>query len=155
MARPVSYGYNTCMKIYSCCQWVNVWLLTYWGRDKMAAIFQTKFSNAFSWMKMYEFRLRFHWSLFPRFKLTIFHHWFWWWLGADQATSHYLNQWWFVYWRIYASLGSNELKYRKCHMVSDNLKHLGDRVHPYLKWQLQYQERYAMCSPPSHIVLFR
>ena len=30
--------------------------------------------------------------------------------GADQATSHYLNQWWLVYWRIYASLGLNELK---------------------------------------------
>ena len=26
-----------------------------------------------------------------------------------QATSHYLNQWWLVYWRIYASLGLNEL----------------------------------------------
>ena len=26
-----------------------------------------------------------------------------------QATSHYLNQWWLVYWRIYASLGFNEL----------------------------------------------
>ena len=36
--------------------------LTHWGRDKMAAIFQTTFSNAFSWMKMYEFRLKFHWS---------------------------------------------------------------------------------------------
>ena len=32
------------------------------------------------------------------------------WLGADQATSHYLNQWWFIYWRIYASLGLNELR---------------------------------------------
>ena len=40
--------------------------LTYWGRNKMAAISQTMFSNAFSWMKMCEFRLRFHWSLFPR-----------------------------------------------------------------------------------------
>ena len=29
---------------------------------------------------------------------------------ADQATSHYLNQWWVVYWRIYASPGLNELK---------------------------------------------
>ena len=28
---------------------------------------------------------------------------------AGQATSHYLNQWWLVYWRIYASLGLNEL----------------------------------------------
>ena len=27
-----------------------------------------------------------------------------------KATSHYLNQWWFIYWRIYVSLGLNELK---------------------------------------------
>ena len=31
----------------------------------MAAIFQTTSSNGFSWMKMFEFRLTFHWSLFP------------------------------------------------------------------------------------------
>ena len=48
--------------------------LTHWGRDKMAAIFQTIFSNTFSWMKMYEFLLRFHWSLFLSVQLTIFHH---------------------------------------------------------------------------------
>ena len=28
---------------------------------------------------------------------------------VDQATSHYLNQWWLVYWCIYSSLGLNEL----------------------------------------------
>ena len=50
--------------------------LTHWGPDKMADIFQTTFSNAFSWMKMYEFRFRFHWSLFLRVQLTIYHHWF-------------------------------------------------------------------------------
>ena len=71
-------------------------LLTHWGRDKMAAISQTTFQDAFSWMKMHEFRLRFHWSLFLRFELTIFQHWFRQWLGADQATSHYLNQWWLI-----------------------------------------------------------
>ena len=38
--------------------------LTHWGWDKMAAISQTIFSNAFSWMEMYEFRLVFHWGLF-------------------------------------------------------------------------------------------
>ena len=70
--------------------------LTHWGRDKMVAIFQTTFSNAFSWMKMFKFRLKFHWSLFPRVQLTIFQHWFRWWLGAGQATSHYLKQWWFI-----------------------------------------------------------
>ena len=32
-------------------------LLTHWGRDKKTAISHTTFSNAFSWMKMYEFRL--------------------------------------------------------------------------------------------------
>ena len=85
-------------------------LLTHWGRDKMTAIFQTTFSNGFSWMKMYEFRLTFHWSLFPGVQLTIFQHWFRKWLGADQATSHYLNQWWLDYRRIYASLGLNELR---------------------------------------------
>ena len=38
----------------------------HWDRDKMAAIFQTTDSNGFSWIKMYEFWLKFHWSLFPR-----------------------------------------------------------------------------------------
>ena len=38
--------------------------LTLWGRYKMAAIFQTTYSNAFSWIKMHEFCLRFYWSLF-------------------------------------------------------------------------------------------
>ena len=84
-------------------------IFTHWGQDQMDAISQTTFSSAFSWMKMFEFQLKFHWSLFLRFQLTIFQHWFRKWLGADQATSHYLNQWWLVYWCIYASLGLNEL----------------------------------------------
>ena len=47
--------------------------------------------------------------MFLRVQLTIFQHWFRLWLGAVQATSHYLSQWWLVYWRIYASLGLNNL----------------------------------------------
>ena len=69
--------------------------LTHWGLDKMDATSQTTFSSAFSWMQMFDFWLKLHWSLFPRIQLTIFHHWFRWLLGAGQATSHYLNQWWF------------------------------------------------------------
>ena len=42
----------------------------------MATISQTTFSNRFSWVKMYEFRLTFHWSLFQGVQLTIFQHWF-------------------------------------------------------------------------------
>ena len=41
--------------------------LTHWGLDKMANIFQMIFSEAFSLIKMYEFRLRFHWiKLVPK-----------------------------------------------------------------------------------------
>ena len=83
--------------------------LTHWGRDKMAAISQTTLSNPFSWMEKFEFRLKFHWSWFPRVQSTRFQHWFRYWIGADQATSHYLNQWWLDCWRLYASLGLNEL----------------------------------------------
>ena len=54
--------------------WDCVILNTFRPRQ-MATIFQTTFSNAFSWMKMYEFWLKFHWSLFPRVRLSIFQHW--------------------------------------------------------------------------------
>ena len=50
--------------------------LSHWGWDKMDAISQTTFSSAFSWMRMYEFRLKFHWSLFLKVQLTVFKHWF-------------------------------------------------------------------------------
>ena len=50
--------------------------LTHWGRDKMTTISQTTLSNAFYLMKMLEFWLKFHWNLFLRFQLIIFHPWF-------------------------------------------------------------------------------
>ena len=63
------------------CHTADQRLITYpvvkhWGRDKMDAISQTTFLSAFSWMKMFEFRSKFHWSLFLRVQLTIFQHWF-------------------------------------------------------------------------------
>ena len=68
--------------------------LTHWGWDKMDAISQTTFSRAFSSMKIIVFWLNFHWNMFARVQLTMI---------------HYLNQWWLVYRRKYASLGLNEL----------------------------------------------
>ena len=53
--------------------WFIISSLTHWGRDN---IFQTTFWKAFSWMKMFDFRLRFHGTLFHRVQLTIFQHWF-------------------------------------------------------------------------------
>ena len=41
----------------------------YCGLDEMAAVFQTTYSNTFSWMKMYKFRIRFHLDLFSRVQL--------------------------------------------------------------------------------------
>ena len=39
-------------------------LLTHWGRNKMDAISQTTFWNVFSWMKIFEFQIKFHWNMF-------------------------------------------------------------------------------------------
>ena len=38
----------------------------HWSRDTMDAISQTTSSSAFSWTKMFAFRLKFHWSFFPK-----------------------------------------------------------------------------------------
>ena len=102
------------VRIVSCDGYPLFWCqalheLTHWGRDETNNILQTTFSNVFSSKKMFEFQLKYHRSLFPRIYLTIFQHWFRQRLGAVQATSHYLNQWWLVYWCIYASLGLNDL----------------------------------------------
>ena len=73
---PYVYGYGPCMPVSHISRRFN-WLLTHWGRDKMAAFSQTTLSNAFFLMKILEFRLKIHWSLFLRVLLTIFQHWFW------------------------------------------------------------------------------
>ena len=41
---------------------------------------------------------------------------------AIQATSRYLNQWRLVYWRIYASLGLNELRSNDLHKMATILQ---------------------------------
>ena len=50
--------------------------LTHLPLDKMVAISQTIFSDAFSWKKSFVFWWKFHWSLFLRVQLTITQHWF-------------------------------------------------------------------------------
>ena len=78
-------------------------------RPRKMAAFQMTFSNVFSWIKIYEFRFEYRWNTFLGAQ-----HWFKWRLGAYQAISHYLNQWWLVYWRIYSSVGPNEQT--QCHI---------------------------------------
>ena len=52
-----------------CLVWVRIPLFNTLRARQMDAISQTPFSNAFSWMKMFEYRLKFHWSLFFRVQL--------------------------------------------------------------------------------------
>ena len=69
--------------------------VTHWGRHKFAAILQTTFSDALSWMKMYEFLL-----------------------------NNVLNQWWLDYRRMYASLGINELTtFTEWHPIASKMTH--------------------------------
>ena len=70
--------------------------------------------------KCMNFDQDFSWNVFLMFELSIFPHWFRSWLGTDQATTHYLNQWWLEYRRIYASLGLNEV----INMKYGNIRHL-------------------------------
>ena len=75
------------------CHWIlPVISQTYLPLDQMTAISHTPCSNAFSWKKSFVFWSQFHWSLFLNVQLTIIQQWFRWWLGAEEATSHYLNQ---------------------------------------------------------------
>ena len=76
----------------------------------MDNISQVTFSNVFSLITLFQFYLKFHRSLFLRTQLTIWQHWFRYWLGTIQVTGHYLNQWWLVYRHTFVSLGLNELK---------------------------------------------
>ena len=64
------------IKMIKTLQAVRVRTLTHWGWEKITAILQTTLLNAFSWMKMYEFRFKFHSTLFLDVQLTVFQHWF-------------------------------------------------------------------------------
>ena len=74
--------------------WIHVTHLTHLPLDKMAAISQRIFSDAFLWMYNFVFRSPFYWSLFLRVQLTMTKHWFRQWLGAEWAASDHLNQCW-------------------------------------------------------------
>ena len=71
-------GYGTITRTVSSCNiillpetWQNVeYTINTVIPRQTAAIFQTTFSNVFYWMKIFEFRLEFHCSLFLRFQLT-------------------------------------------------------------------------------------
>ena len=57
---PLALGWHITAILWVITSWRFIIMVitktsTHWSRDIMAAIFQTTFSNGFSWMKMYEF----------------------------------------------------------------------------------------------------
>ena len=48
--------------------------ISHWGEDKMAAILQATFSDAFSWMKIVVFWFKFNWNLFRGVLSITSHH---------------------------------------------------------------------------------
>ena len=86
--------------------------------DKMAAISQTIYSDALSWMFSNNFCLKFHWSLFLMIQLTIAQHWFRKWLGAEWRQYIIWTNADLIHWRIYAALGGDELINRSIKMIT-------------------------------------
>ena len=75
----------------SCAPSLTNW--THWGRHTMVAIFRRHSQMHFTEWKC----IHFGWHFIGVSS------------NGPMATSHYLNQWWKVYWRICGSLGLNEL----------------------------------------------
>ena len=69
-------SYPRALKQYILCQAPWIWKFNLLRPRQNGRLFPMTFSDAFSWMKVNEFRLRFHWSLFLRVQLPIFQHWF-------------------------------------------------------------------------------
>ena len=66
--------------------------LSYLTPDRMAAILSDDIFICISWMKSFVFWFKVHWILFLWIQLTKSQHSFRYWLGAEQATSHYLDR---------------------------------------------------------------
>ena len=81
------------LQIACSCAVIVIRLYQHWGRDKIA---RRHFQMHFEWKCMIASLL----NLFLRVQLTTFEHWFKYWLGAGQATSHCLNQCWLIHWHI-------------------------------------------------------
>ena len=117
----LEYGFIASYKSFSLC--LTLWLnhgseyclnnavhaeLTLLASNKMAVISQT-----ISYMHFRECKVgilnKISLKLFLRVQLTITQHWVRYWLGDEQA-SPYFNQCWPIHWRIYATLGADELR---------------------------------------------
>ena len=76
MARVIRQGSLFLGALISCCKSSSRKYYCLYSSCTVTNIIQTTFSNSFSWMKVYEFRLKCHCSISVRAKLLISQHWF-------------------------------------------------------------------------------
>ena len=71
-------------------------LLSYLALNTLRARQNSQYlaANLFCWMKIFLIWLKFHWNMFTMVQITTSQRWFRKWLNVEQATSHYLYQWW-------------------------------------------------------------
>ena len=130
----------------------SVYYLTHWGWDKMAAIFQTTFSYAFSGTKTYGFRFKIYCSLFLRVQLTIFQHWFRSWLGAEylkRQTIIWTDYVWITdaYMRHWSSVGLRPRWFTTNYSVNDIYLH--SISSPFVIWAMT-----SVIKPRIYTVLY-
>ena len=86
----------------------------------MTAISQTTFANAFSWMKIYWFWSKFHWSVSPMAQLAIFQH------ASDNGLAPTTRQAMIctnadpIHWRIHAARRADEFYHGSDNGLSPN-----------------------------------
>ena len=80
--------------------WINhsqVWIMRLITKKKRPPCLAGDIFKLFSLQKIIVFRFKFRWNFFHRGLNncnSVIQHLFGYWLGVEQATSHYLNQWW-------------------------------------------------------------
>ena len=74
------------------CHAKNLHLIWSWLFSSWLAL--TSFWNEVSWMAAVLFSSKCYRNCVVWFQLAISQRWFRWWLGAEHATRHCLNQWW-------------------------------------------------------------
>ena len=83
----------------------GIWRVNLAPPGQMATFSLTIFSDAFSWIQSFVFRLKFHRSSFLRVLFTMTQRWFRWWLVPNRRQSIIWTNADLIHWRIYAALG--------------------------------------------------
>ena len=108
MPHRAIYRYQDHLSVLKQCRPCHTRAINTLWPGQMAAISQMTFSNAFSWMKIYEFRLRFYRNLFLRFQLTTFQHWF------RFCRWHHTCGWFSLQWRHNDRNGVSNHQHHDC-----------------------------------------